>query len=336
VPPEATYLCSAVALTAKRRRCQLGQVVAMGEMMAPESLEKVEYRGGPTVLLFGDSEAALDRARRSAERAGCRVAASAPVEGGARRLEAQIHVDAVLVELDGDSLGLDPLLDGIEARARNRLLRSVVTGPEQLIDAIAARTPHRDIVQLCRPSELERVAAVAAATGRRVPRLHDIGKGDTPAILQQLSDEMARIASMLASLAEEEGGDTAAAPDTERGKEGPSVDAGLIRSIIRARRLRDRYFKGGLFADPAWDMLLDLMAARLERHRVAVSSLCIAAAVPPTTALRWIKTLTDQGILVRCADPADGRRVYIELSDDAARSLTAYVRAAQRISSLGI
>jgi DNA-binding MarR family transcriptional regulator len=110
----------------------------------------------------------------------------------------------------------------------------------------------------------------------------------------------------------------------------------LIRSIIRARRLRDSYLQGDLFADPAWDMLLDLMAARLEKHRVAVSSLCIAAAVPPTTALRWIKTLTEKGLLVRRADPADGRRVYIELSDEAARALAAYIRAAQRISPLSL
>jgi hypothetical protein len=40
-----------------------------------------------------------------------------------------------------------------------------------------------------------------------------------------------------------------------------------------------------LFADPGWDILLDLYAARQEGKQVSVSSLCIAAAVPPTTAL---------------------------------------------------
>lgn len=88
--------------------------------------------------------------------------------------------------------------------------------------------------------------------------------------------------------------------------------------MIRARRSRDQFFPSGMFADPAWDMLLDLMAARLEGQKVAVSSLCIAANVPPTTALRWIKTLTDHGFFVRVADRQDGRRVFIELSDDAA------------------
>jgi DNA-binding MarR family transcriptional regulator len=112
------------------------------------------------------------------------------------------------------------------------------------------------------------------------------------------------------------------------------IDAVQVRSMIRARRLRELYFAGDLFADPAWDMLLDLMAARLERRQVAVSSLCIAAAVPPTTALRWIKLLTDQGLLVRIADPSDGRRVFIELADQAADGMMNYLAAAHRLATI--
>jgi DNA-binding MarR family transcriptional regulator len=94
--------------------------------------------------------------------------------------------------------------------------------------------------------------------------------------------------------------------------------------------MRGQYFPTEMFADPAFDMLLDLYAARLEGSRVAVSSLCIAAAVPATTALRWIKALTDQGLFVRRADPQDGRRVYIALSDQAAEAMGRYLSAVQR------
>ena len=109
------------------------------------------------------------------------------------------------------------------------------------------------------------------------------------------------------------------------------MDANVVRALIRYRRLREQFFAKDLFADPAWDMLLDLMAARLERSRVAVSSLCIAAAVPATTALRWIRTLTEHGLLVRCADPEDGRRIFIDLSDVASDALTAYFQTAQQM-----
>lgn len=305
--------------------------------MAPEGLEQVDYLSERRLLLFADSEAGLARSRRTVELAGGTVADARLLDGAVERLAAQIHADAVIVEVESDSPALDPLLAELDLRARERRHCSVVIAPEALLDRIAASTPHRDVHHLCRPSEFDRVAAVALASVRRQPRLHD-GKEDMTAVLRQLSDEVARISSVLASLSEEDIEEGAAAdPGAGDGKDGPvPIEAGIVRSIIRARRLRDRYLKGGLFADPAWDMMLDLMAARLEKHRVAVSSLCIASAVPPTTALRWIKTLTDRGIFVRCADPADGRRVYIELSEEAARALSAYIRAAQRITPLGL
>ena len=74
-------------------------------------------------------------------------------------------------------------------------------------------------------------------------------------------------------------------------------------------------------------MLLDLYAARLERQPVSVSSLCIAAAVPATTALRWIKTMTDAGLFVREADPQDGRRIFIALAEGACDALARYFEA---------
>ena len=110
---------------------------------------------------------------------------------------------------------------------------------------------------------------------------------------------------------------------------GAEVQAGVaapwLRSVLRARRLRGAYFDGALFADPAWDMMLDLLAAQLERRPVGVSSLCLASSVPPTTALRWIRILTERGIFERRGDTADGRRVFVELSDPAAARLRAYL-----------
>jgi DNA-binding MarR family transcriptional regulator len=98
-----------------------------------------------------------------------------------------------------------------------------------------------------------------------------------------------------------------------------------VRELIRLRRLRAKHFDQELFADPAWDILLDLYAAQLEGRRTTVSSLAIAAAVPPTTALRWIQKLTSRGLLVRVSEGADRRRVYIELSAGAYTSVEAYL-----------
>jgi DNA-binding MarR family transcriptional regulator len=113
---------------------------------------------------------------------------------------------------------------------------------------------------------------------------------------------------------------------------GQPITAGWVRAIIRARGLRSEYLGAGIFADPAWDILLDLYASRLEGERVSVSSLCTAAAVPATTALRWIKVLEDRGIVWRDSDPGDGRRIYIVLADGAARNMAALLRAACPLS----
>ncbi len=106
-----------------------------------------------------------------------------------------------------------------------------------------------------------------------------------------------------------------------------AIDPSRIRAHIKARRLRDRFFPADLFADPAWDMLLDLSAARMEGRRVSVSSLCIAAAVPTTTALRWIKTLVDRDLFVRDSDPDDARRAFIAMAPATANAMGACLEA---------
>jgi DNA-binding MarR family transcriptional regulator len=104
----------------------------------------------------------------------------------------------------------------------------------------------------------------------------------------------------------------------------PLPDPRLLRRIIRHRQLRARFFDGDLFADPAWDILLDLAAARAEHKRVSVTSLCIASGVPPTTALRWIGHMTEAGLLERIEDDTDRRRAFIVLTDRAADAMARY------------
>lgn len=106
---------------------------------------------------------------------------------------------------------------------------------------------------------------------------------------------------------------------------GPSLPSPtIIRRLIQQRQVRAKFFGCELFADPAWDMLLDLTAARAENVRVSVSSLCIASGVPPTTALRWIVQMTDAGLLNRADDHTDRRRRFITLSDQTANAIARY------------
>ena len=97
-----------------------------------------------------------------------------------------------------------------------------------------------------------------------------------------------------------------------------------IREMLDARRLRDRYFGQSLFGEPAWDILLELYASELAQVRITVSQLCIGAAVPATTALRWIGNLEAGGLLTRHKDKLDGRRVFVFLTDKAREAFRSY------------
>jgi len=46
---------------------------------------------------------------------------------------------------------------------------------------------------------------------------------------------------------------------------------------LKARRLREEMFGSELFADPAWDIVLDLYTAEARGERVQVTSLAIPA-----------------------------------------------------------
>ncbi len=122
-------------------------------------------------------------------------------------------------------------------------------------------------------------------------------------------------------------------------RDGPSYDgessdkdiASTLRSIIGSRALRNRFFPTEMFADPAWDILLDLTRADLEKQPVSVSSVCIAASVPMSTALRWVRQMTDAGLLRRWTDPKDRRRDLIALTDSTATNMKEYLGAAHTL-----
>ena len=294
----------------------------------PSASPLSDYSGPPPVLLAASSGAACARAAASIEAAGFRIA-WVPLEGALDRIAIQASASAIWVEVDEDGGAmLDRLLDRVDAEAGSGRFPAIVAAPLAMIDSVEARLSDRATTLLIDATDADRAAALALATVRRGEgaQLHDVASDASAARLRQLSDEVSRIATTLARLSAVPG----ALPPPERPSSAvstgdtPNVSGELVRQVIRARRLRARYFDEELFADPAWDMLLDLLAAEIAQHRVPVSSLCIAAAVPPTTALRWIKTMTDAGLFLRRSDPHDGRRVFVELSPGASTSIRRY------------
>lgn len=113
----------------------------------------------------------------------------------------------------------------------------------------------------------------------------------------------------------------------ENGATSPGVSEEWLQRLVRLRTLRDSHFPKDLFSDPAWDMVLDLTLANLAGKQISVSSLCVASGVPATTALRRIDDLVDRGLAKRLKDPLDGRRVFIAMTEEGLKRITAFIEA---------
>ena len=155
-----------------------------------------------------------------------------------------------------------------------------------------------------------------------------------PADLYNLAHALRLLADDASLIAAQGAESNAAAPGgTMPARSGMTAAAELLafaKSILAARRKISQFFDPQLFADPARDMLLDLFVAGEEGRVISVSSCCIGAAVPATTALRWIKTLKTAGLVVEIGDAADRRRRLVTLSDHARDQVIRYLSSIDR------
>lgn len=93
------------------------------------------------------------------------------------------------------------------------------------------------------------------------------------------------------------------------------------RAILKTRTIRSAVLGSELFAEPAWDILLELFVSHIEQTRTPVTSACSASKVPTTTALRCLANLEDAGFIYSSADRYDGRRRYVALTPSAVEKL---------------
>jgi DNA-binding MarR family transcriptional regulator len=294
--------------------------------------------------IFADRARLREELRADVEAAGLALHDCAPLavlfEGEPRALGEIVVLDCP--QVDVVALAALARLDLRAARSGSRLI--IATSAAGLEDVFACCDQSAPQI-LIDPTSAERVVALGRALVRRPGRLRELSPDDRIALLR-LTEQVSEIAERLERLAAPGlgmvgptvfEGDTIfhfesphrefAAPSADEGLLTQLPDPRLIRRIIRQRQLRARFFDAALFADPAWDMLLDLAAARAENKQVSVTSLCIASGVPPTTALRWIGQLTAAGVLERVEDQTDRRRAFLALSDKAAEAMACYFAA---------
>jgi hypothetical protein len=308
-----------------------------------------------TVSIFADRSHLREDIREDALAAGLRVGQCGELgmvlDRGELPLGGVVLVDCP--ELSGERLAALASLDMRVARSGGRL---VVTTSIDALDGVFACLDQSGAEILVAPTRAETLVALGRVlVGASEGRLRELSEEDR-LHLMRLTEQVEAIARSLDRLGlDRRNGSVASAhfaeggtldfggqpvPDQSDGAEKmkravrPALpDPRLVRRIIRQRQLRARFFDGDLFADPAWDILLDLTAARAEHLRVSVTSLCIASGVPPTTALRWIAQMTEAGLLERIEDETDRRRAFVALTDKAADAMARYFVELGRIAT---
>ncbi len=254
-----------------------------------------------------------------------------------------------MLETDGDILLIDcgtidarqlAGLAALDMKFSRSLSQIIVMTSMDNLDAVFACFDQSDAQFLIEASRTDILLALSrAASAGRGGRVREMSEDDRMRLLR-LSEQVDAIAKRL----DGNGGDdldgansfsepkvgwimNSSVTDIHRSPKQAECslpDPRYVRRIIRQRQARSRFFDSDLFGDPAWDMLLDLTAARGEGKPVSVTSLCIAAGVPATTALRWIKQLVEIGLFERTEDAADKRRAFIGLSKKAETAMAGY------------
>lgn len=284
-----------------------------------------------SLSVFADRHALRATMRDDAIAAGLHVACAVPLadlsENGVQPLGDVVLIDCP--QVDGATLAA---LARIDERAVHACARLIVSTTMEALDDVFGCMDQSSPLLLVDPDRADRVLALGRvltgmSTGGRVRELSENDR----LMLLRLTEQVGQIAGQIERLAPgnpaaiwPEPGQTAAHQRHGGGTPASLPDPRLLRRIIRQRQLRQRFIGADIFADPAWDMLLDLAAARAENRRVSITSLCIAANVPPTTALRWISQLVEAGLFLRICDETDKRRAFIELSNKAAEGMARY------------
>lgn len=156
----------------------------------------------------------------------------------------------------------------------------------------------------------------------------DDEKGETrPAIaLWTLHKDLSRLTQLLAGVARETEGGT---DPLDQAPAHPDPRT-FFSQLLTLRRTRDTFFNDDLFGEPAWDIMLALMIARIDKREMRISELAEVTHSPGSVTLEHVKALARAHLIERYDDGDDTDDFHISLSSEAARRLAELYRATAR------
>jgi DNA-binding response OmpR family regulator len=268
-------------------------------------------RNRAAVLVVDPDPAALDYLARTLQHAGYDPDTFPDLDersGSVDRLGADPPVQVALL----DARALDPLEDGPSLAELRR------------------RSPRRVALQFVVIGEPERLDRVLP---RQITEVTDILPKpiDRNTLLFSMQEAVRRHAALLSR------GAGLGAPPVLPSRRGFGPRRELPADLQVLQWLRDiddqrlKALDGVVEVDATWNMLSELLRARITRRRITVTSLCLASRGPVTSALRRVERLLREGLITYTLDPRDRRRKYVELTNDGVNRMQTAVRGvAQR------
>jgi len=250
----------------------------------------------------------------------CRTAESA-----AEALEILRHAPEIEVVVSDIYM---PTTDGIEFLGTVRrefadrpwLQLLLVTGQASLETAVAAmRLEASDyLFKPIEPKSLRESVQHALTRAESVRRVRSASTDTAGAReLQQIADTAKALAEDMRRTIEQDSSSRRESGGAAQGATRPE-DSSLrtLKLLQKLQEARSSIFGEAVMPEPAWEMLAELMRARLAGQHLSVTSLALSSKSPMTTALRRIEDLIQGGLAARMPDPTDRRRTYVELTPE--------------------
>lgn len=262
------------------------------------------------VLVIDPDPAALDFVARALVQAGylpCAFPDLDPRNGALDRLGVDPPVQVAVL----DACTLDPLEDGptlAELRRRSprrTSLQFVLIGEADRLDRVVPRQSAEITDILTKPLERHSLLfSIKEATRRHSAALSRSGSpAPAPAYIYKSGATRREL----------------------------PLDLQVLHWLRDIDEQRSKALGGIVKTDASWNMLAELLRARITRRRISVTSLCLASRGPVTSALRRLDQLLADGLVTYTLDPQDRRRKYIELTVEGANRMQSAVRGvAQR------
>ena len=274
------------------------------------------------VLVVDDEERARRLAARLLESAGIAAVTAGSASDALAQLRASPGVDVVLSDI------VMPTTTGLEFLSQVRdefadrpwLQLLLITGQASVETAVAAMKLDASdyLLKPVEPKALRESVTHALARAGSIREVSDTALDSANGLaLKKLADTARELATRI-------GGFGAERKDTE-----PTAEA--LKLLQQLQDARSSIFGPAVMPEPAWEMLAELMRARLAGQHVSVTSLALASSSPMTTALRRIEDLIQGGLVVRIPDPVDRRRTHIELTQEGVMRMRLFLEGFTKI-----